>query len=543
MPLQVSSILALGAVGLLAYAAVSLISHQRHIRKLQAAGIPMPPYHPVFGHLLAIKKIKESLPYNTTFHLVAQRIARQFPGGIFYLTLWPFSKTIIIVSDPHIAAQVEAASLKKPANICETLEVINGGPSLMTMHNGSWKEWRALFSPGFATGHLTKLAPAIAEEAAVFCKILEGRARTGGVFQLEELTLRLTFDIIGRITFGGRLHYQTQPSLLADSLRRQILWTPFVKSLNPVKRYLTIRPLVQRYNSYLMDLYLDREIDQRFEELVQARKDNPAGSHEPGRSIISLALDKYLEHGQEADLSKQAFQQLARPQLRMFLFAGHDTTSSTLLYCYYLLSQYPQVLAKVRAEHDSVFGPVVSPEQYIERIRNNPVQMNQLPYTTAVIKEVLRIFPPAGSIREGETGLILQDKKGYQYPTEDCHIWTLSLVMQNNGENFIHPREFMPERWIVEPGDPLYPQKGSWRPFEWGPRNCIGQTLAQLELKVVLVMTVRFFDIKPSYNEWDILHPREGLKLVDGNRMYQAELGGGGAHPADGFPISISLRV
>ena len=71
---------------------------------------------------------------------------------------------------------------------------------------------------------------------------------------------------------------------------------------------------------------------------------------------------------------------------------------------------------------------------------------------------------------------------------------------------------------------------------------CIGQTLALAELKVALVMTLREFEIVGAYEEWDRMFPREGVKVIGGNRAYQAEKGAGGAHPADGFPCRVVLR-
>ncbi|RYP91331.1 hypothetical protein DL770_002565 [Monosporascus sp. CRB-9-2] len=478
-----------------------------------------------------------------TMHVVVRQMAKQFSNGIFYLNLWPFNNTLMVVANPFTASQVEAAFLDKPNTMCGTLEIINGGPSLQTMHGITWKKWRALFNPGFAAGYMTSLAPAIADEVAVFCKLLRELAGRGEILQLEEYTLRLTFDVIGRVTLDARLHYQTQGSALADCLRRQVYWTPFGTTFNPIRRYLSPRPVVQKYNSYRMNQYLDGEIDKRFEELATSRRDSSKESRAPSRSIISLAMDKYLEEaGDTGELSKKAFKELAKPQLRMFLYAGHDTTSSTLLYCYHLLSRHPEVLSKVRAEHDKVFGSDFSIEYCSQVITSDPTLLNQIPYTLAVIKEVLRIFPPAASLREGRPDLVLVDEEGRQYPTEGCHIWTLSLVMHHSPKVFVKPEEFIPDRWLVGPEDPLYPKKGSWRAFEWGPRSCIGQTLAQLELKVALVMTIRMFDITPAYDKWDQLHPRKGIKSVEGNRVYQAEMGGGGAHPADGFPVSVTLR-
>lgn len=292
-----------------------------------------------------------------------------------------------------------------------------------------------------------------------------------------------------------------------------------------------------------MNQYLDSEIDKRFEELALSRRNDSKNSRAQSRSIISLAMDKYLEEvGDKGELSKKAFKELVKPHLRMFLYAGHDTTSSTLLYCYFLLAQHTEVLSRVRAEHDKVFGPDFSIENCSHVIASDPTLLNQIPYTLAVIKEVLRVFPPAASMRDGRPDIILTDEDGRQYPTEGCHIWALSLLMHHSPDIFMKPEEFIPDRWLVGPEDPLYPKKGSWRAFEWGPRNCIGQTLAQLELKVALVMTVRMFDIAPAYDQWDDVHPRKGIKSVEGNRMYQAELGGGGAHPADGFPVKVTIR-
>jgi cytochrome P450 len=160
----------------------------------------MPKHHPLFGHFIVLKESIQSLPRNTVMHVVVRRIAESFPGGVFYLNLWPFNAPIMVIANPYVASQVEAAFLDKPANICATIEVITGGPSLLTMHGSTWKKWRALFSPGFAAGYITGLSPAIAEEVTVFCKLLQDRAKKGEVFALEEHTLRLTFDIIARVT-------------------------------------------------------------------------------------------------------------------------------------------------------------------------------------------------------------------------------------------------------------------------------------------------------------------------------------------------------
>lgn len=87
----------------------------------------------------------------------------------------------------------------------------------------------------------------------------------------------------------------------------------------------------------------------------------------------------------------------------------------------------------------------------------------------------------------------------------------------------------------------MYPRKGAFRPFEFGPRNCIGQELAMLELKLVLVMTARGFEVKSVYDEWDNSNHTNGMKTLNGDRAYQ--ILSGAAHPSNGLPCRISLTA
>lgn len=519
---------------------------------------PMPDFHPVFGHLLALKKASASLPADTVMHNVMRKIGRDnFPGsGIYYLHLWPFSKTLLVVGDAYAASQVETLGLGKGDNLVEPVETITGGPSLITMEGAEWKRWRRLFSTGFSAGYLIGLAPTIADEVAVFRDLLVKKCRdieAGGsngrseVFQMEEMTVRMTFDVIGRVVLDARLHYQTQENPLAAALRSSIEWTPWRGRLNPVTRYLTIRPIVHWLNGRAMDRYIGHEIDKRFSE--SKREGHTKDPGQKSKSIVSLLIDDLLQESGSHDLDdiKQTTKQAMVSQIRVFLFVGHDTSSSALTYCFYNLSTRPAALERLIAEHDAVFGD--DPADAVAQIHADPYKLNQLPFTTALIKETLRLFPPAGSMRFGRPGAFIVDETGRRFPTENCNVWTLSLAIHRDPRYWIEPDTFIPERWLAGPGDELYPgnPKGSWRPFEQGPRNCIGQTLALLELKIALVLIAREINILPAYAEWDAMHPKKSAKrkgrpvdTVDGNRAYQAEKGA--AHPADGFPVRVELR-
>ncbi|KAJ0317782.1 hypothetical protein COL5a_010970 [Colletotrichum fioriniae] len=440
------------------------------------------------------------------------KISEDYYNGIFYLSLWPFSGAMMVLADADAASQLDSLALGKGLDIIDPIEKVTGGKSLLTMKGDEWKHWRRLFNPGFSPGYMMGLTSAIADEVGIFRQKLLDKCATGQseVFLLEDLTLKMTFDIIGSVVL-----------------------------------YLTIRPLVLWLNGKKLDQYLSAEIDKR----LTGRSESLSNSNDTTRSksIASLFIDDYLKESGEENLGKrehanttQKIKHIITPQVRLFLFAGHDTTSSTLLYCYYLLSQNPEIVSRIIAEHNEVFG--TDPSQVHDKIRKDPQLLNMIPYTVAFIKEVLRIFAPAGAMRQGRSDVQIVDADGRVLPTEGCNVWTLVQAIHHNPKYWKDPDACIPERWLVGPGDPLYPHKGAWRPFEWGPRNCIGQTLAMLELRVALAMTVREFVIKPAYEDWDKLHPKSGIRSFKGNRAYQAVKGGGGAHPADGFPVKIGLR-
>ncbi|KAI9876366.1 MAG: hypothetical protein M1830_006660 [Pleopsidium flavum] len=506
------------------------------------SGQPMPEFSWIMGHLLAAKPVMDALPSDAHTNVVTTELSRGFTTtDAFYMDFWPFSRTILAVSSPSAAMQVtQQYNLPKPALLHDYFLPLTGGANLFTMTEAQWKPWRATFNPGFSASCILEKVPHIVEEVAVYCEILREHARKADVFSLDETTLSLTMDIIGTVTLDTRLNSQRVKNPLASALRSQVNWLSFGNEFNPWQRWHPIRPILQWYNGRVMNKFIEKELDKRFAER-QRDHNSSEKDLKPSKSVVSLALESYMaEHmqGKSTNQMDKMFKAYATAQIRLFLFAGHDTTSSTLCYCYHLLSTHPEAMARLRAEHDKLFGTDLSrvPSVLVE----NPHLLNQIPYTLAVIKEAMRLFPAASSMREGSPGVDIIDDAGNRYPTEGVYVWVLHLALQRNPKYWKEPDSFIPERWLVEPDDPLYPVKGAWRPFEFGPRNCIGQTLVTMDIRTVLVMTVREFDIRAAYDDWDKLHPKKAIKTVRGERAYQIEKGG--AHPADGFPCRVTFR-
>ena len=284
-----------------------------------------------------------------------------------------------------------------------------------------------------------------------------------------------------------------------------------------------------------MDQYIGAELDNRFLEYKADQSDKR------GKSVIDLVLQAYLTDAGKQQLEKldPNFRAFAIRQIRLFVFTGHDSTSSTICYAFHLLSQNPDALHLIRSEHSEVLGKDLTEASTL--LQQDPKLLNNIPYTTAVIKEVLRLFPPAASSRQGKPGTSIYDDFGTACPTDDViMIWTIHAELHRAPKYWKRAEEFLPERWLVEPTHELAPVKDAWRAFEYGPRNCIAHAIVMTELKIILACTVREFDFAPAYDEWDRLHPSAGNKIYRGDRAYQMEEAA--AHPVEHYPCRVFLH-
>lgn len=295
-------------------------------------------------------------------------------------------------------------------------------------------------------------------------------------------------------------------------------------------------PFAHWYYTRQMDRYLSREVDDCFALNEEVDYGN-LSSREKSETIIGLALEKYLEGKTvlETSIHYTAFKRLVICQMKGLILAGHGTTATTVCYIFHMLSKYPSSLQHVREEHESVFGTDIN--QTASAIIQNPHILNQLPYTLAVIKEIIRFFPADSSPRKGDIGFSLKED-GHQYPTHGCMVWSMPQAIHREPLYWPQPDTFLPERWLTSKDDPLHPVKGVWRAFEYGPRNCIGQGLSVLEMKLVLAMTIRKFNVRATFQEWEIKQ-NQSPKSVNGEKAYQVF--DGTNRPRGGFSCRITM--
>lgn len=161
----------------------------------------MPPHHPLLGHLLIAKDLLSELPQHAHPSYLPGLIRRTFPdvGPVFYLDMWPVTLPLLVVTSPSAAYQfTQEHSLRKSSELRRWIRPLADNKDLVSLEGQAWKQWRNIYNPGFSASHLIHLVPPIAQEVSTFLEILRERAEAGVIFPLEEMTVNLTMDTIGR---------------------------------------------------------------------------------------------------------------------------------------------------------------------------------------------------------------------------------------------------------------------------------------------------------------------------------------------------------
>ncbi|KAJ1324741.1 sterigmatocystin biosynthesis cytochrome P450 monooxygenase [Microdochium nivale] len=608
----------LGAVAVALAAFVNkLIRTRRKYKRLQAEGIPILPHTWLLGHMYIFGDFFKDNPRDTNIAelqpWLAANLERYFgkdrPAEIppvVYLDLWPaVSFPLAIVFDADMATQLLAArpQLGQPSGITrgpvqkQLFIALTGQDDIFCMEGAEWKTWRSRLSPAFSSRNITALVPQMIDETLVFARGLEAMAAAGDskegegwgpVFQLLQRTTSLTVDVIARALIDRRLHDQTTPGgspakvALLDTLSRGMQsrgWKGYL--LPPVR---VLNSIAIRRHQLTMSAFLQPGIDIALED---SGKLGASGN----KSIVQVACspfapkdsaekdddddddddDKEGPAGATAALDQTTLRNI-QGHLKVIMFAGYDTTATTMCWMFKMLQDNPDCMARLRAEHDAIlpadFNATSSAAATIDTVsstaallRKNPHLLNSLPYTTAVIKETLRLHPPAGVLRQNTDALdtphsrLLHRPTGRTFPTAGHAIFDGTAWIQRSPQYWPRPTEFLPERWLASKGDPLYiggdgggggagehHHHHHVRLFGTGPRQCIGKELAMHELKLTAAMVMRRFDVREAWEEWDQLtgttskpHP-----MMDGQRLYPTGLGP--AHLKDDMPVRLRLR-
>ncbi|KAI0099755.1 cytochrome P450 [Nemania sp. FL0031] len=523
---------------------------RRMIYRMKAQGIPiMEPHSWLFGHLGAMKRIKDDLPkdaHSLYANLIIVRDwKRHFPTAtccppVVYLDLWPiFPQPFMLLTAPESCSQVTQESPQPRHPMFKWgLTPVTDGKDLVSMSCESaatHKLWRSRLSPGLSLRGLLSDVTPILEEVEIFAHNMKALAGSNGqwgqIFPAYEKTMSLTYDVIARVTMNLRLHEQTRGR--GDFMTAFYNLTPLAKfnSLTNQLERLTpkYRRTVAANSKVLRDVILPG-IEKRLALSTDAQK----------TTVIDLALEDIAASSQGSGKQKldEGLLEILVSQTKFIFFAGGDVVGLTLAWVLYEIMKYPAVLTHLRAEHDMVFGTDLAVGDILRR---QPYKVNELRYTNAVVKEALRLHSPSQSLRQGSSEFkIVID--GIVFPTDRCLMQTSAGSIHRREDIFPRPTEFLPERFLVPDDHPLHPPKNAYRPFEMGNMRCIGDELALIEMRLALAYVIRELDFQFDWDGQDRLQGHTDTRpTVFGERGYQCGRDVGSIK--DGLPTRVRIRT
>ena len=244
----------------------------------------------------------------------------------------------------------------------------------------------------------------------------------------------------------------------------------------------------------------------RLDELIYAEIGRRRSSGERGMDILSLLLDAEDEDGDTlSDLQ-------IRDEVMTLMFAGHDTTTSTVSFMFYELARNPHLVARLRAEQ----------VQRLAGARPSAQQLagGELPELEMVLEETLRKYPPAwvGPRRAIEAF----EFEGHRVPAR-AFVNYCSWASHHLPDVFEEPEQFRPERFAPEAREKL--PKGAYVPFGGGSRTCIGMRFGQLEVRAIasLILSRAALSLPEGFElsirQMPTISPREGLPMLVGETI------------------------
>ncbi len=215
-----------------------------------------------------------------------------------------------------------------------------------------------------------------------------------------------------------------------------------------------------------------------------------------------------LMQARDEETGEPMSEELLRDESITTFFAGHETTARTMTFAWYALARNPHVADKLHAELDSILGDRTPALE----------DLHKLPYTLRVIKEVLRLYPPAPFyMRDAIAG----DKLG-DFDTQGLPVLLSPYYTHRHPDFWEDPLEFNPDRWAPEREAEMHPY--AYHPFAAGQRVCIGNNFSLLESHILLALLAREYAprIAPGFTPKFIM--------------------GGTLGTSNGFPMIIERR-
>nr|UUB32658.1 cytochrome P450 CYP4BD5 [Dendroctonus rhizophagus] len=372
------------------------------------------------------------------------------------------------------------------------------GQGLLTSFGPTWRSHRKVITPSFHFSILQQFISVFDSVGNKLMKKLESEAGKDSV-EVSQLISLYALDVICEAAMGVKIHaLESGNSEYVKSIKEMcnivvdrmfsIISTRFYKLTSTYQKEKKALKIIHEH--------VDAVISKRLEEYSQ-KPEKSSQSDDFGVKKRLAFLDMLLEARIDG---KPLTKTELRDEVNTFMFEGHDTTSSAMSFALYLIATHPEVQDKLFDEQTQIF-----PSDW-KNARPSHKQLLEMKYLDLVIKETLRLFPSVAFY--GRKLAHDVEFKGTLYP-KGLTVVLFPYGCHRSPKYFTEPEKFIPERFGNWTGKLPF----AYTPFSAGPRNCIGQKFAVLEMLATLSKIVRKFKLAPAKPEHKLQLAAEAILI------------------------------
>ena len=403
---------------------------------------PLPPYPPNLGHprLHFLHQMRDVFDFGERALSTRDVVRTHLPGeGDFYSLAHPEHVKRVLLTERETFGKSEDFR-------------IAFGEGLLTVEGEEWSAQREMLQPLFTRDSVVDYADGMVAQI----RRRSERWSAGDRLELQAALTDMTLDVLFATVLGRELELDGDERLRRAAERLHDWFLP---------------------TSYLLPDWVPTPARRRFrtgKATLQAEADRllaeKAGDAptDPSEAEDLLSLLVGMREAGVADSGMLTDERL-RDQMVTIIFAGHDTTTTSLTFAFWALATYPAVRERFHAEVDRLDGPPTMAD------------LEDLPVTERVVRETLRLYPPVYSLPRRSRAATVFD--GYRIPADGRVLLAIRHV-QRDPRFYEDPTTFRPSRWDGDLRRSL--EDFAYAPFGGGPRICIGREFALLEAKLAL---------------------------------------------------------
>ena len=356
------------------------------------------------------------------------------------------------------------------------------GNGLLTSEHAEWKRQRRLAQPAFHRQRINSYGDVMVD----FTQRTISNWKHDEERDIHRDMMRLTLEIVVKTLFNADV------SADADKVGRVLsqIVKPFASQAT-LKWIMDNRLPTAAHRRFNRDA---QEIDAIVYRIISERRQSGRDQGD----LLSMLLEAHDDDG-----SQMSDKQLRDEVMTLFL-AGHETTALTLSWAWYLLARNPESERKFHEELDDVLGDRLPTMDDLPRLK----------FCEKIARESMRLYPPAYGL--GREAIDECEVGGFRMPRK-TQVFMFQWVTQRDPRFFEEPHEFQPQRWTEEFSNSL--PKYAYFPFGGGPRFCIGNAFAMMEIILVLATIGQRFRLKLAPDQTVTILPAMSLRPRDGIRM------------------------